>query len=256
MFIDTHAHLYAKEFDTDRTAMLDRARAAQVTKIFLPNVDSQTTAAMLALEASAPDFCYAMPGLHPCSVDANWESELAHVLQCLSERSWCGIGEIGLDLHWDKTFFEQQKLAFLQQIKWAKEFDLPIVIHSRSATADCLDLLEEEADERLRGIFHCFGGSPTTAHRITSLGFLLGIGGVATFKKSNLDETLQHVSLQHLVLETDAPYLAPVPHRGKRNESSYLPIVAQKIADIKGVTLEEVARATTDNAMQLFGCTI
>ena len=253
-FIDTHAHLYLKEFDADRSETLRRAQDCGVAKIFLPNVDSDTTDAMLALEAAYPDVCYAMAGLHPCSVSGeSVAAELAHVRSCLEARAFCAIGEIGLDLYWDKTFLEQQKYAFRQQIRWATEFDIPIVIHSRDATKECIELISEEKNERLRGIFHCFGGSVAEANAITELGFLLGIGGVLTYKKSGLDETLKHISLDCLVLETDAPYLAPVPNRGKRNESSYIPLIAQRLAEVKNVSVEEIAATTTDNALRLFG---
>jgi TatD DNase family protein len=208
---------------------------------------------MLALERDYPNICFAMPGLHPCSVGENVEEELALVKKMLDEaRIWSAVGEIGLDLYWDKTFFEQQKMAFRQQIQWAKDYELPIVIHSRDATDECIEIVAEEKDERLKGVFHCFGGSLEQAKRIMELDFLMGIGGVLTFKKAGLDVVCADIPLEFLVLETDAPYLAPVPFRGKRNESSYLRLVAEKLAEVKGVSLEEIATVTSANAMKMF----
>ena len=193
-----------------------------------------------------------MMGLHPCSVKENYEEELEIVEGWLKKRSFCAIGEIGIDLYWDKTFFEQQKKAFLKQVQWAKELEIPIVIHSRESIDIIIDLLKPEKDERLRGIFHCFTGDIRQAQEIIDLGFLMGIGGVLTFKKSGLDKTLANVDLAHLVLETDAPYLAPTPFRGKRNESAYVSLVAEKLAAVKDVSLEEIAAITTKNAEELF----
>lgn len=252
MLIDTHTHLYSEQFDMDRDDMLQRAIEAGVTKFFLPAVDSHSTIAMLDLEAKYPNHCVAMMGLHPCSVKENYEAELTLVQDWLWKRPFCAVGEIGLDLYWDKTFFEQQKIAFTQQIRWAKALNLPIVIHSRESTWEVISILQSEKDEKLCGIFHCFGGNLEEATAIIELGFYLGIGGVLTFKKSGLEETLQYVDLQHVVLETDAPYLAPVPFRGKRNESGYLRWIAEKLAKVKGVSLEEVAAITSQNARQIF----
>lgn len=250
--IDTHAHLYAKQFDEDRESMLERAKASGVERFYLPNIDSTSIEGMLELEAKHPDTCFPMMGLHPCSVKENYEEELAVVEQWLFKRPFCAVGEIGIDLYWDKTTLPQQIIAFRRQIGWAKQLDLPIIIHARDSTEEILEVLETEKSEKLRGIFHCFGGTVDQANRITNLGFHLGIGGVLTFKKSGLDKTLQEVDLQHLVLETDAPYLAPTPYRGKRNESAYIRLVAEKLAGIKNIPFAEVASVTSENARKIF----
>lgn len=255
MLIDTHTHLYVPQFDKDRTEAVERAIAAGVEQFFLPNIDSTSIDSMLQLEKQYPQRCFAMMGLHPCSVKENFEAELAIVKEWLDKRAFVAVGEIGLDLYWDKTFLAQQKAAFRTQINWAKALDIPIVIHSRESTKEVIEILRLEQDERLRGIFHCFGGSVAEANAITELGFYLGIGGVATFKKSGLDKTLAQVDLQHLVLETDSPYLAPTPYRGKRNESSYVRLVAEKVAAIKQVPFAEVAQITTKNAQAIFQMT-
>ena len=250
--IDTHTHLYAKQFDSDRDVMIQRAADAGVEQFFLPNIDSSSIPGMLALEEKYPERCFAMMGLHPCSVKENVEEELKVVESWLQKRPFCAVGEIGIDLYWDKTFFEQQKEAFLRQIRWAKSMDLPIVIHAREATDLIIGLLEQEKDERLRGIFHCFTGTAAQAEAIIGLGFLLGIGGVVTFKNAGLDKVVAGIDLQHLVLETDAPYLAPAPKRGKRNESAYVRLVAEKIAAVQQRPFAEVAAQTTANALALF----
>lgn len=251
--IDTHTHLYAPQFDEDRDVMIQRAVEAGITKFFLPNIDSSSIDGMLALEKKYPDRCFAMMGLHPCSVKENVEEELALVRKWLDQRRWCAIGEIGIDLYWDKTFVEQQKMAFLRQVEWAKELDIPIVIHSRESIDMIIELLEGVKGDRLRGIFHCFTGTLAQAERIIDLGFLMGIGGVLTFKKAGLDKTVADIDLKYLVLETDSPYLAPTPYRGKRNESAYTRLVAEKLAEAKGMELKEVAEITTTNAEELFG---
>lgn len=251
-WIDTHAHLYAEQFDEDRAAMMERAREVGVQQFFLPNIDHSSIPRMLAMEEAYPGQCFAMMGLHPCSVKEDYEQELATVRQWLDQRPFVAVGEIGIDLYWDKTFFEQQKEAFLRQVHWAKELDVPIVIHSRAATDIIIELLAALPEGSARGIFHCFGGSPEQARRIINLGFYLGIGGVVTFKKSGLDKTLAEIELEHLVLETDAPYLAPTPYRGKRNESAYLYKVSEKVAEIKKVSIAEVARITSNNAEAVF----
>jgi len=250
--IDTHAHLYVQQFDKDRSEVLERAKKNGVNRVYLPNIDSSSIKAMLDLERKFPDRCFAMMGLHPCSVKDDYEEELAVVKQWLDKRSFAAVGEIGIDLYWDTSFFEQQKDAFLRQIEWAKELDLPIVIHSREATDVIIELLQGVNDDKLRGIFHCFTGAVEQARAITDMGFLLGIGGVLTFKNSGLDKTIAEVDLSHLVLETDAPYLAPVPFRGKRNESSYILHIAEKLAKIKKEDMENIARITTQNALDLF----
>ncbi|MDC3210810.1 TatD family hydrolase, partial [Saprospiraceae bacterium] len=213
---------------------------------------SSSIDAMLNLEKLHPGTCVAMMGLHPCSVKENYKEELAIVKSWLDKRVFCAIGEIGIDLHWDTSTFEIQKEAFRTQIKWAKELDVPVVIHSRKSTKEVIDVLREEKDDRLRGIFHCFGGSVEEAKSIIDLGFYLGIGGVVTFKKAGLDKTMEDVPLENVVLETDSPYLSPSPYRGKRNESGYVKLVAEKLAAIKNRTLEEVAEITSKNALDIF----
>ena len=251
--IETHTHLYAEQFDEDRTEAMQRAFDAGVTEMYLPAIDSKTHKAMLDLEAAYPDRVFSMMGLHPCSVKENYEEELAIVKAHLDARPFCAIGEIGIDLHWDKTTFDIQRKAFKQQIAWAKELDIPIIIHSRSSTEEVIEVLKEEKDERLRGIFHCFGGTVEEGERIIDLGFYLGIGGVVTFKNAGLDKAVAELPLESLVLETDAPYLSPMPYRGKRNETSYLRLIAEKIAAAKGVKFAEVEEVTTRNAKNIFG---
>lgn len=251
MLIDTHTHLYLKQFDDDRKEVIERAEAAGIKKFFLPNIDSQSIDAMLQMEIDFPDNCFAMMGLHPCSVKENFEEELQIVENWLQKRKFCAIGEIGIDLYWDKSFFEQQKKSFLTQVEWAIDLQLPIVIHCRESIDIVIDLLQPY-NGKVKGIFHCFGGTAEQAKRIIDLDFLMGIGGVLTFKKAKLDEVIQEIPLEYLVLETDSPYLAPVPYRGKRNESSYVKIVAEKMAEAKNIDLEEVAEATTNNALNLF----
>lgn len=252
-FIDTHAHLYAQEFDFDRDAVIHRAIQNKVDKLFLPNVDLESIPRMLDLEAKYPDNCYAMMGLHPCSVEANHSIVLEKIKKYLFSRKFVAVGEIGLDYYWSKEFIEEQKDAFRIQCRWAIELEIPIIIHARESLDDLIEIVrEEKGKSNLRGIFHCFGGTVDQANQIIELGFLMGIGGVLTYKKSGLDEVLKQVDLNHLVLETDAPYLSPVPHRGKRNESSYLIAVAEKLAEVKDVSLEDVAKITTENAMTLF----
>lgn len=250
--IDTHAHLYSSKFDNDRSAAITRARAAGIFHVFLPNVDSATIDGMLELERDFPDFCSPMMGLHPCDVKENFEEELAIVESWLHKRPFCAIGEIGLDLYWDKTFFPQQKIAFERQMDWAKAFNIPIIIHSRESTEEILQILEEKREYTGGGILHCFSGTVEQAHRTVKRGFYLGIGGVVTYKNTNLPEIIRAVGLENIVLETDAPYLAPIPHRGKRNESAYVRIVAEKVAAILEISLEEVAEKTTQNALKIF----
>lgn len=250
--IDTHTHLYLDQFDEDRAEMIQRALDAEVEKMYLPNVDSRTIDSMLQLENDYPEHCVAMMGLHPCSIKKNYKEELAIVEEWLGKRAFAAVGEIGIDLYWDKTFVEEQKEAFLIQCEWAKKLGIPIVIHTREATPLAIDLVREVKDEQLRGIFHCFGGTLEEAEAIIDLGFYLGIGGVLTFPKSGLDNVIENVDLQHIVLETDSPYLAPKPYRGKRNESAYVRVVAEKLAEVKNEPLEEVARVTSDNAEKIF----
>ena len=252
MYIDTHTHLYSDKFAADRPAVLARARQAGVELALLPAIDSDTHAAMLALEAAAPDFFHAMIGLHPVSVGEDYERELATVRRYLEQRSWVAIGEIGMDLHWDTTYQRQQEQAFITQCGWAVEYDLPISIHARKSIDELLEILEGMNGTHPRGVFHCFTGEVAQARRAVDLGFLLGMGGVATFKNGGLEPVLRELPREAIVLETDAPYLAPSPHRGKRNETAYLPLVAEKIATIWGVETARVAAITTANARQLF----
>ena len=252
MFIDTHTHLYSPKFDDDREAMIERAKAAGVELALLPAIDRESHDAMLALEEEHQDFCLAMIGLHPVSVKEDYEQELAAVERYLSERAWVAIGEIGMDLYWDKSFRTQQEQAFLTQCEWAVRYDLPISIHAREAIPNLLEMIEGMKDARPRGVFHCFTGTPEEARRAVDAGFYLGLGGVATFKNGGLEKVIHEVPRERIVLETDAPYLAPTPYRGKRNESAYLPFVAAKIADIWEVPVQEVAALTTANARQLF----
>lgn len=253
MFIDTHTHLYSSQFDEDRDLMIERAFNEGVEKLLLPNVDSKSIQGMMALQKKYPTYCYPMMGLHPCSVDENWEDVLKDMRKRLDEYPFIAVGEIGIDLYWDKTFQIQQEQAFIAQIKWAKELDLPIVIHARDSFQEIFKILDHYMDERLKGVFHCFTGNADDYKKIKSYeNFFIGIGGVVTFKKSGLDEVLKQFSLSDLVLETDAPYLAPTPFRGKRNESAYLPLIASKLSDIFEISEKEVARITTENAKQLF----
>jgi TatD DNase family protein len=253
MFIDTHTHLYSEEFNKDRSQMIKKALSCNITKLFMPNIDSESIEGLLKLEQEFPNTCIAMMGLHPCSVKENVNEELKIVEDWLNKRKFCAIGEIGIDLYWDKTFVEQQKMAFKKQIDWALKFNYPIVIHCREAFDEIFEIVSEYKTLP-KGIFHCFSGNIEQANKIISLdAFKLGIGGVVTFKNSGLDKVVEQIDIQHLVLETDAPYLAPVPFRGKRNESAYLIQVAEKIANIKNTSIAEVAEITTKNAIEIFG---
>lgn len=249
---DTHAHLYLKDFSADIDAVMDRCRQHGVGEIFLPAIDRSEHEPLLELEARFPDLCRAMMGLHPCSVKEDMDEELRIVEDHLKQRSFRAIGETGLDYYWDLTYKQQQIEAFEQQIRWAKEYAVPIVIHSRNSIDDCIALIEKHHDAQLRGVFHCFSGTPEQAERIMKLGFYMGIGGVITYKKSGLSQVVEKIPMNYLVLETDAPYLTPVPFRGKRNESSYLTYIAEAVAQAKGLTLQEVDEATTRNAQKLF----
>jgi TatD DNase family protein len=250
-YIDTHAHIYLEEFDQDREEMLRRCTDARVNEIYMPNVDHTSIDRMMELEAKHPN-CKAMMGLHPCYIKKDFEKELYLVESWLNRRVFFAIGEIGTDLYWDKTFWPQQQEAFKIQVGWAKKFKRPIVIHSRDSIDETIQLLEPLLDNSLKGVFHCFSGTFEQADQIIKMGFLLGIGGVATFKNGGLDKVLPDVDLSHLILETDSPYLAPVPHRGKRNEPSYIPLVAKRVAELKNVLIEEVMEQTMENAKQLF----
>lgn len=253
MMIDTHTHLYSKEFDSDREAMIQSAINSGVSKMLMPNVDVDSISGMHELVNKFPENCFAMMGLHPCSVNENWENDLRIIKEWLDKENYCAVGEIGIDLYWDKSTLEFQKKAFRTQIKWAKEKKLPIVIHVREAFTETFEIVDELNDENLTGVFHCFSGNLDQARHIINYGgFKLGIGGVVTFKNGGLDKVLPEIDLEHLVLETDAPYLAPVPYRGKRNESSYITLVATKLAELKGVDIKTIDEVTTENALQLF----
>lgn len=253
MFFDTHAHLYSEQFKEDQDAMIQRAISAGVERFYLPNIDLESIEGMLDLEKNYPTICYPMMGLHPCSVDENFEEVLSKMKALIDERKFVAIGEIGIDLYWDKTHEEEQKKAFRLQINWAKELALPIVIHARDSFEQIFEILDEENDERLRGIFHCFTGGEKEIEKILSYGgFLFGIGGVVTYKKSTLPEVLTMIPLEKLVLETDAPYLPPTPHRGKRNESAFLMHTAEKVAEIYGLNLLELGKITSQNTINLF----
>ena len=253
-FIDTHSHLYSSEFNDDRTQVVNNAITAGIKTILMPNISSLYTESMLALCNEFPNNCFPMMGLHPCDVNKdNIDNELAHVEQELAKGKYIGVGEIGIDLHWDKTTIEIQQKAFIHQIKLAKKYKLPIAIHVRDAFEEAIKIVEILNDSNLKGVFHCFTGSTTDAKRIIELeGFYLGIGGVLTFKNSGLDKTIKEIDLQYLILETDAPYLAPAPFRGKRNESKYIINIAEKLAEVHQINIHEVANKTTENAKNLF----
>jgi len=253
MLVDTHTHLYSDQFSGDIKDVIQRSIDSNVDRLYLPAIDSKSHKAMLNLEDQFPEICIAMMGLHPCSVGDNYKKELREIETWLGRRKWVAIGEIGLDFFWDKSYTTQQYEAFELQIKWAKELDIPVVIHTRNATEEAIQLIEKWKDQKLRGIFHCFSGTAEQAKRVIDLGFYLGIGGVVTFKNGGLADVLKEVSLTDLVLETDSPYLAPVPYRGKRNESCYLELIAQKVADIYGTGMVEVSRVTSENANKIFG---
>ena len=249
MFIDTHTHLFVDAFDEDIDVVIQRSIDAGVEKFLLPNIDIESIDRMHNLEKKYPNNCVSMMGLHPGSIGENWESDLEIVKSNLFNRSYCAVGEIGMDLYWDKTFIEAQKKAFRMQVEWAKELNLPIVIHARDAFDEIFEIVDEMNDEILRGVFHCFTGTLDQANHILGYGgFKLGIGGVLTYKNAKIDEVIREISLDHLILETDSPYLPPVPYRGKRNESAYLLHIAEKLADVHGVTLKDIEERTSMNA--------
>ncbi len=250
--VDTHCHLYAEEFKADIDEVIQKARIAGVEKFFLPAIDNETYLAMMNLETLFPGECFAMMGLHPCSVKEDYKTQLSIVENWLSQRQFIAIGETGLDFYWDKTFVKEQYRALEMQIEWALHYDLPIVLHTRDAMQETINVIKAHSAKGLKGVFHCFGGRLDEAKQIIDTGFLLGIGGVVTYKKAGLDAVLNEIELKHLVLETDAPYLSPVPYRGKRNESSYLKLIAEKIAEIKSISPAEVNRITTENAYRVF----
>ncbi len=253
MITDTHTHLYSSEFDDDRDEMIKRAKDAGVSRFFIPAIDSSYTQKMLELEKNYPNDVFLMMGLHPTSVKENYKEELALVREWLDKRKFYAIGEIGIDLYWDKTYLKEQQDAFSTQIKWAKELKLPINIHCRDAFDEVFEVLESEKSDDLFGIFHCFTGTFEQAQKAISYNMKLGIGGVSTFKNGKIDKFLNKIDIKNIVLETDSPYLAPTPYRGKRNESSYLTKVVEKMVDIYGLPYNEIAKITTENSKKVFG---
>ncbi|WP_298301749.1 TatD family hydrolase [Hydrotalea sp.] len=252
LLTDTHTHLYVEEFNADRDAVVQRAISAGITKMFLPAIDAGTYDAMMDMEKKYPEHCFAMMGLHPCSVNENVNNALQIVEEWLTKRPFAAIGEIGLDFYWDKTFTQQQYNAFDRQMQWALEKKLPVVIHTRNAMQETINRVKPFAQKGLTGIFHCFSGSYESARQIIDMNFSLGIGGVLTYKNAGLPTTLEKIPIACMVLETDAPYLTPVPFRGKRNESSYLQYIAENLAIIKRINLEDLAVITSANAEKIF----
>lgn len=250
--VDTHSHLYLSEFDEDRKGVYERAELAGLGRILMPAIDSSTHEQMLKCEQEQTGRFMAMMGLHPCSIKGNYKAELRVARDHFDHRSFIAVGEIGLDFYWDKTYTKEQFTAFHEQIEWALHYDIPIVIHSRQSIDECIEVVREHQNGKLKGVFHCFSGNEKQADEIIKLGFHLGIGGVLTFKNAGLDKVMENLSIDRLVLETDAPYLAPVPFRGKRNEPSFIRYVLEKLAVIKGMEKDEVAEATTRNARDLF----
>lgn len=251
--IDSHCHLYDDDFKLEIKEVLERAQQAGVKAIYLPNIDQTSIDPMMDLANDYPNLCHPMMGLHPCYVKEDWKEQLEIVRDWLAIRRFAGIGEIGLDFHWDLTFKAQQEEVFAQQLQWALAYDLPVSIHSRKSTQQCIEMVNEIGNGKIRGVFHCFGGTEKQAKQIMDMNMYLGIGGVVTFKKAGLDLVLQEIGLSSVVLETDAPYLAPVPYRGKRNEPAYLLPIASRIAEVVGITIEEVGLITSRNAHTLFG---
>ena len=251
-WIDTHAHIYLEEFKSDARDMLLRCEENGVKKIFMPNIDHTSMDAMMEVEVRNPDRCYSMMGLHPCSVKKDFQKELYAVEDWLNKRKFAAVGEMGTDLHWDKTYWREQQEAFKVQAQLAKKHRLPMVIHCRESINETIELLKPFVDDKLTGIFHCFSGSLEQAKKIIEMNFYLGMGGVVTFKNSGLDKILPDLDVHRIVLETDSPYLAPVPHRGKRNEPSYLTLVAQKICELKKMKLSELQNVTSENALKIF----
>ncbi|HTN19502.1 MAG TPA: TatD family hydrolase [Pelobium sp.] len=250
---DTHTHIYYETDLEKQKEQLNRCLESNISRLFLPNVDSKSIPMVLGLAQNYPQNCFPMMGLHPCDVKEDYQQELSLIADAITSNKIYAIGEIGIDLYWDQSFLQQQQDAFNRQIEQAKSLDLPIVIHCREAFDEVFEILDQQKNDKLRGIFHCFTGDLQQAHRAIDLGFYLGIGGVVTYKKAGLDKVVEQLDLSHLVLETDAPYLAPSPHRGKPNESSYLIHIAQKVADLKQCSLAEVAEITTLNSHKVFG---
>lgn len=251
--IDTHSHIYLPEFDADRQDIMERADKADIIKIFMPAIDSTTHETMLETERQFAASCQSMMALHPCSVKENYGDELRIVEGNLAKRKFIAVGETGLDFYWDVSFKDQQYDAFQRQIELALQYDIPVVIHSRNSIDECIEVVKKHQQGKLKGVFHCFSGSLRQAQQIIDLGFYLGIGGVVTFKNAGLDKVMNDIGLKHVILETDAPYLAPIPFRGKRNEPAYISYIAKKLADIKEMGIEDIAAVTTTNARKLFG---
>lgn len=250
--IDTHAHIYLEQFKEDIDAVVERAQEAGLTNIYMPNIDHTSIDDMLGLEAKYPEICVATMGLHPCSVNKDFEKELYLVEEWLGKRKFVAIGEMGTDLYWDKTFIDQQIEAFNIQCDWAKKYEVPIIIHCRESLDMTIDLVAKQKSDELTGVFHCFNGNTEQAERIKELGFHIGLGGVSTFKNAGMDQVIPHLDLDQVVLETDSPYLSPVPFRGKRNEPAYVKLVAQRVADLKEMSLADLDEITTQNALKLF----
>ena len=251
-FTDTHAHIYSEEFKPDLGDALRRSEESEIHKIYMPNVDHTSIDAMMEVESRNPARCFSMMGLHPCSVKKDFEKELYIVEDWLGKRNFSAVGEMGTDLYWDKTFWKEQQEAFKIQVQWAKKFDLPIVIHCRESIDETIELLRPFADGKLTGIFHCFSGNAEQAKKMIDMNFYLGIGGVVTFKNGGIDKVLPDIDLNRIVLETDSPYLAPVPHRGKRNEPSYISLIAKKICELKKITLDELSQQTEATVKKIF----
>jgi len=250
--IDTHTHLYLDEFKHDIDELIERAKKNNIQKFLLPNIDTKTIQPLLALSKLYPKTCYPMIGLHPCSVDHDFQNNLKRLESKIHENNFIAIGEIGIDLHWDKTYLKEQKITFETQINWAIKYNLPIVIHSRKSFDEIYQILKKYQNQNLKGVFHCFGGTIEEAKKVIDLGFLLGIGGVLTFKNSNLDQVVEKVSIKHLLIETDAPYLSPMPYRGKRNQPEFLSIIANKICEIKNISISELTNNLYLNTNSLF----
>jgi len=252
-FIDTHAHVYAAELTSDLDLVMKNALAIGINKIIMPAIDSSSLHAMLKVEQQFPENCIAMMGLHPCYVKENYKEELKLVEEWIGKRKFIAIGEIGLDFYWDKTFTKEQHIVFETQMQWALDLNVPIAIHTRNAMGETIEAVKPFAKKGLRGVFHCFSGSKESAEQIISMGFHLGLGGVLTYKNAGVAEAVKDIPMEYLVLETDAPYLAPVPYRGKTNEPAFMLEVAKKLAEIKSLPLHEIAAITTSNAQKLFG---
>jgi len=251
-FIDTHCHFYLNDFDADRDEVLQACITANVNTLLLPNINRDSIEPMLKVCQSYPQHCFPMLGLHPSDVNNHYQEELNYILNQYDPKQYLAIGEVGIDLYWDRTYINQQIMAFRQQIEFAIKHDLPLIIHSRKSFTEILSVLNEYKQTKMKGIFHCFSGDVNQAKKVIEKGFYLGIGGTLTYKNSGIQEVVKQIPLSHLVLETDAPFLPPVPHRGKRNQSNYIPLIAEKISELKGISIEEIAQTTSFNAKSIF----